>query len=81
MPVDPDQQVEINGEKMKIKDIPDPDLQHLFGLGHFRDIRPIVAGTWPHTPETCLLTDPLEGNQWINGGTVLVCTGCGLDGT
>ena len=81
MPVNPDQLVEVNGETMAIKDIPDPVLQHLFGLGHFRDNRPIVAGDWPFTPETCIYTDPGEGNEWINDGTVLVCTGCGLDGT
>jgi hypothetical protein len=81
MPVDPSKFVEINGTMTMIKDIDDPELQHLFGLGHFRDNRPIVQGDWPYTPETCVFTDPEEGDMWIDDGRTLVCTGCGLDGT
>jgi hypothetical protein len=81
MPTNPDQLVEIDGATMAIKDIPDPVLRQLFGLGHFRDNRPIVAGDWSYTPETCIYTGPDDAGQWIAEGTVLVCPGCGLDGT
>lgn len=82
MATDPDQLVEVNGVTMAIKDIPDPSLRHLLGLGHFPNGRPRIAGDWPYTPETCIYTDDSDNrNEWIENGTVLVCTGCGSDGT
>lgn len=81
MPVDPLEQVEYNGVWMAIQDVPNPTIRQLLGLGHPRDNRPIVPGNWPYTPETCIYTDMVEGNEWIDGGKTLVCTGCGLDGT
>lgn len=36
--------------------------------------------TWPHTPEECPGHPEFE-NKWFIEDTVLVCMGCGLDGT
>jgi DNA polymerase len=78
--------VSINGEDVRIGDIPYPD-SVLFGVGHDPayklDRRGIIPGDYPYTPETCLLAgEPGRNrNKWINDGTILICTGCGLDGT
>ncbi|WP_434740745.1 hypothetical protein [Micromonospora sp. SH-82] len=41
--------------------------------------RPVVNGPWPAaTPEQCTTPDD---TTWLAAGTVLVCTGCGLDVT
>jgi len=34
---------------------------------------------WPNEPEEC--TAGLTDTIWILDGTVLLCTGCGIDGT
>ena len=40
----------------------------------------IVPGRiWPSTPEDC--PAGLGETEWLAGGTLLVCTGCGLDST
>ncbi|WP_306211072.1 hypothetical protein [Actinoplanes sp. RD1] len=44
--------------------------------------RLVVEGSWPYaSPESCRDTSP--GGIWIGptGSEVLVCAGCGLDGT
>jgi len=35
--------------------------------------------TWPHEPEDC--TSEMGDTTWILDGQVLLCNGCGLDGT
>ncbi|MFI0796595.1 hypothetical protein ACH4OY_28505 [Micromonospora rubida] len=43
--------------------------------------RPVIEGNWPAAiPEHCTATDD-ELAEWIADGTLLVCTGCGLDCT
>lgn len=39
----------------------------------------IPGRDWPSSPEEC--TAGLRDAEWILGGRVLICTGCGLDGT
>lgn len=41
--------------------------------------RRVVEGSYFHaSPEECCLHHP---NEWIEDGTILICTGCGIDGT
>ncbi|BBX82166.1 hypothetical protein [Mycolicibacterium aubagnense] len=44
-----------------------------------RRVARIPGRQWPHTPEECSAghTD----TEWILDGQVLLCTGCGIDGT
>ena len=44
-----------------------------------RLIARIPGREWPNTPEEC--TSAEDPGEWICGGKVLVCTGCGIDGT
>lgn len=78
-----DDLVEINGVEMKIRDVPSAFLRAEFGVGHFpghnRQVVDVPDRTFPFTPDTCLVD--LHKGEWINNGTILVCTGCGLDST
>lgn len=88
-PIDPDEEIYYEGERMKIKDILSPSYRALFGYGH--NPWDIEAGTihaldnkgkpFPYTPQTCLVAGNPFHWQWINGGQNLVCPGCGIDGT
>lgn len=50
---------------------------HGDGIVTGRKVAHIQGITWDYEPENCEATK----NQWILDGTVLICTGCGLDGT
>lgn len=82
MAVDVEQVVEVNGEAMPVKDVPYP-LRTVFGLGHSpvykREGRKVADGDWPYTPEDCQRADEGQG-IWLTP-QLLVCPGCGLDGT
>lgn len=82
--VNPDEIVEINGEPIRISDLPPPEAA-MYGyghwLGHGEHWRKVIPGAYPYTPETCRRADGLFPGTWLFGGTVLVCTGCGLDVT
>ncbi|MFA5709358.1 hypothetical protein [Mycolicibacterium sp.] len=39
----------------------------------------IPGRQWPHTPEQC--TAGATDSEWVLDGRVLLCTGCGIDGT
>ena len=81
--VDPDAEVTYNGELMKLRDVPDPVVKHLCGLGHSAydcKMREHHPGEWPCIPEECRYADETQG-IWINEGENLVCQGCGLDFT
>lgn len=82
MMIDLDAVVGIDGAEMRVRDVPYPD-SVLFGVGHDpsykAEKREVQPGDWPHTPQTCLADE--FPNEWRQGGTVLVCTGCGLDCT
>jgi hypothetical protein len=54
---------------------------HGYGHGSIADRRPVIPGAYPYKPDTCRRTDGLWPGTWLFGGTVLVCTGCGLDET
>jgi hypothetical protein len=83
MAVNVEEIVSINGKEMPLKDVPYP-ARAMFGYGHpavyKQEGREVQPGDWPHTPETCQRADEGHG-EWINGGTTLVCPGCGLDCT
>jgi hypothetical protein len=76
---------EYNGVLIHIKNIPDAAVRHMLGYGHHNPYnRPVVqleGRTWPFTPDTCEVADEPDHTEWIENGTTLVCTGCGLDGT
>lgn len=42
-----------------------------------RHILILPGRTWEHTPEHCTV----PGTEWVAGGLVLMCTGCGVDCT
>lgn len=44
-----------------------------------RRVLQIPGHVWPHHPSICPMGD--LNTQWLCDGTVLVCAGCGLDGT
>lgn len=44
-----------------------------------RRIARIPGREWPNDPEKC--TAGMRDTEWILDGRVLLCTGCGLDGT
>lgn len=44
-----------------------------------RRIARIPGYDWPHEPEDC--TAGMCDTTWILDGKVLLCTGCGIDGT
>lgn len=82
-PVDPDAIVSVNGEDMKIKDIKNLGLRAMFGLGHMPwhiESREVYPDGRPYSPQDCLVADDPTG-EWINGGSNLVCRGCGIDCT
>ena len=42
-----------------------------------RRIAHIQGIEWPYQPEDC----QVDKNEWILDGQVLICTGCGINGT
>ena len=76
-----DQEITYNGIPTKVRDIPGASTRALWGYGHGNTTRPVLPGTWPHTPDTCEQADDPDAVAWINAGQTLVCTGCGLDCT
>lgn len=80
----PDEIIEINGDPVRIREMPPADAA-LYGYGHqlgYGDQwRKQIPGAYPYTPETCRRAGGLFPGTWLFGGTVLVCTGCGLDCT
>jgi hypothetical protein len=44
-----------------------------------RRVAVIPGRVWPSTPEVC--EAGMLDTEWLAGGTLLVCTGCGLDCT
>jgi hypothetical protein len=77
--------INYNGEDIPVKDVPDPLTRHMLGYGHHNPYnRPVVAvegRTYPFTPDTCELADEPNHTEWIKDGTILICIGCGIDGT
>lgn len=82
--VNPDEITELNGEPVRIRDLP-RGLAAMHGYGHVLSYgaqwRKVIPGAYPYTPATCRRADGTWPGCWLNGGTVLVCTGCGLDAT
>lgn len=85
----PDEIVEYNGASMRIRDIPDPFVREMLGMGHahFSPDRKVITQDdsgprrWPFTIQTCLYSGEQFATEWINNGQTLVCIGCGLDCT
>jgi hypothetical protein len=81
-PYSADDIVELDGMRIRIRDIESAGLRASFGVGHFyRHTRPVIAipgRTFPFTPDTCLV-DMHEGEALSDGS--VICTGCGLDCT
>lgn len=79
---DPGEIIEINGAPMMIRDL-SPAHAAMFGYGHHLGYgdrwRRVIPGAYPYKPETCRRADGLFPGTWLFSGTVLVCTGCGLD--
>lgn len=72
---------EYNGVEMKVRDCPDLVTRQLMGYGHHNPYkRPVIEGDWPYTVDTCELAEFTQG-WWDRNGTVLFCSGCGLDCT
>ena len=52
-----------------------------------RRVAVIPGRIWPSAPEECphgafeLSNPAVPHTEWLAGGTLLVCTGCGLDST
>lgn len=44
-----------------------------------RTVVTVPGRTWPYQPELCPMGD--KDTEWLDGGSILVCVGCGLDGT
>jgi len=79
MTVNLNQVIEVDGVPTRLGDIPYP-LRSMFGYGHIRERgRQVAPGDWPFTPETCERADDGQG-VWLTP-QLLVCPGCGLDGT
>jgi hypothetical protein len=81
--IDPKSSVIYNGTTMTIERVPDTLIRHLLGLGHHpEDIRTRQRhdGDWACEPTSCTRADETAGT-WINGGSNLVCPGCGLEFT
>lgn len=81
-----DRMIIYNGDDTKVRDIPDPPVRQMMGYGHYnphhREVVPDPDGnTWPYTPDTCEYGDEPGHTRWILNNSILVCTGCGLDGT
>ena len=49
------------------------------GIAPGRRVLHLPGRTWAATPDTC--TDFSEHGEWVLGGMLLVCPGCGLDCT
>jgi hypothetical protein len=81
--MNPDELIEISGQHMRIRDVPDRFTRNMLGYGHSSydtEKRERHAGIGLYEPETCHQADEMTGT-WINFGTNLVCPGCGLDYT
>lgn len=95
MPIDPEQLVNYNGQEMKLKNVPDREARFVWGLGHdgvhFSRLKPEARippssmepplEKWPYEIEWCPFNAPEDNFVWIQNGQILVCPGCGLDGT
>jgi len=50
-----------------------------------RRVASIPGRAWPNTPERCEIADEFQPGhretEWLAGGNLLVCIGCGLDVT
>jgi hypothetical protein len=81
---DPYEKIEINGVTLRILDLHPPEAA-MYGyghwLGHGEEWRQVIPGAYPYRQDTCRRADGLFPGTWLFGGTVLVCTGCGLDVT
>ena len=81
---DPDETVRINGVALRVRDLPRAAAA-MYGYGHVLppgdQWREVTPAAWPYRPETCRRAGGLWPGAWLFGGTVLVCTGCGLDVT
>lgn len=77
-----DVEIDYDGARMKVRDIPDRDVRVLLGFGHpDRNGRPLAPGDWPYPPEECEIADQWDAFKWDTESKVLRCTGCGVDGT
>lgn len=78
--------VEVDGQPMRIRDIPDAFLRAMLGCGHFpydlarRSIIHVNGRNWPYAPEVCRVANYDSRGEWITP-EVLVCPGCGMDFT
>lgn len=78
--VNPYETVTYNGDEVRIVDLP-AGMAALHGYGHGPTHgREVIPGAYPYKPDTCRRADWGQGS-WLFGGTVLICTGCGLDFT
>lgn len=82
-PYSADDIVYCDGVPMKIRDVPSVDLRAMFGVGHFREhdrqVIDVPGRVFPYTLETCLVD--MYAGEWLPDGSMLFCTGCGLDCT
>lgn len=78
--------VEVDGQYMRIRDVPDDFLRAMWGYGHFpsdlanRQVVRVAGRNWPYTPDTCRVAHYGTQGEWITP-EVLVCSGCGMDFT
>lgn len=85
--IDPREQVNYNGERMAIEEVPSLQARWMMGYGHDpADVRqrthhPRGEGqNWAYTPSTCLVASQGSIGVWIDDSH-LTCPGCGLDFT
>lgn len=87
--VDPQDNVQYDGQDYHLEDLPTAHLRAMHGYGHFRPFHsPVIARPdnkpWPYTPNMCLVAGGALGQTplgvWIDDQH-LVCPGCGLDCT
>ena len=87
--VDPEQQIDCDGDTIAIKDLPSPTLRQLAGIGHGPLTGRMVhqhpykaeGDNWPWMPDKCLIAGQQLTWLWLDGGESLTCPGCGIDGT
>lgn len=93
--VNPNQVIMHNGRSVKLRDISDPSLRSMHGIGHnpydiarrewhvypYSPPEEGRATDWPWSPLWCGIAGQRLPWVWIKNNTALACPGCGIDGT